>query len=64
MRKTPVAVCVNSALLCGASIAYSPYKEEYNWHYVPISDEEFLRRVVANGKSVLLKDRQWESSKF
>ncbi|AXG66638.1 hypothetical protein JA13_235 [Dickeya phage vB_DsoM_JA13] len=62
MRKTPVAVCVNSALMRGATIA--AYSEEYNWHYVPISDEEFLRRVVANGKSALIKDRQWESSKF
>ncbi|AXG66962.1 putative methyltransferase [Dickeya phage vB_DsoM_JA29] len=66
MRKTPVAVCINSALLRGATLAtYSPFQEEtYNWHYVPISDEEFLRRVLANGKSVILKDRRWVSSKF
>lgn len=64
MNKKILAACIQSILYRGNAIAaYSPYQtsEEYNWHYMPITQEELLRRVLASGKNLWIKDSRWRS---
>ena len=63
MNKKILALCISSALYRGTAVAaYSPYEtSDYNWHYMPITQEELLRRVLASGKNLWIKDTRWRS---
>lgn len=63
MNKNILAVCISAALYRGTAVAaYSPYdSSDYNWHYMPITKEELLYRVMTSGKNLWIKDSRWQS---
>lgn len=63
MNKKILAICISSILYRGTAVAaYSPFGEIYdNWLHLPITDEEFKRRVLASGKNLWIKDSRWQS---
>lgn len=63
MNKNILAVCISAALYRGTAVtAYSPYEtSEYNWHYMPITNEELLYRILSSGKNLWIKDSRWQS---